>query len=87
MVDISQRDDGSYSGRGGVFNNYFLQKLEFSAKSPIIHNWGHHDFWLFPQIQDILQEWRLTTDDVQRNVTSPPRPFPKMSSNTKNGQC
>ena len=23
---------------GGVFNNYFLQKLEFSAKSPIIHD-------------------------------------------------
>ena len=71
----------------GVFNNYFLQKLEFSAKSPIIHDWGHHDFWLFPQTQDILQEWRLTTDDVQRNVTSPPKPFPKMNSNTKNGQC
>lgn len=84
---MSQREDGSYGGSGGVLNNYFLQKVEFSAESPIIHNWDRHDFLLFPQTQDILQEWRLTTEDVQRNVTNPPRPFPKMSSSTRNGQC
>lgn len=66
---MSQERMGATVGVGDVFNNYFLQKLEFSAKSPIIHNWDHHDFQLFPQTQDILQEWRLTTEDVQRNVT------------------
>lgn len=45
---MSQREDGSYGGSGGVLNNYFLQKVEFSAESPIIHNWDRHDFPLFP---------------------------------------
>ena len=83
IYDVSQRDDAI--GGGGSFI-IISTKNEFSAKSPTIQDWGHYDFWLFPQIQCILQEWRLTIDDMQRNATSPLRLFPKTNPNQKHGQ-